>query len=37
MPLMKGPGANILIDVAGAGVLAGFYKFKAHYIDFRTS
>jgi len=37
MSLMKGAGANILRGVAGAGVLAGFDKFKALYIDFRTS
>merc|ERR1719431_158504 len=29
MSLMKGAGANILRGVAGAGVLAGFDKFKA--------
>merc|ERR1719512_93086 len=28
MSLMKGAGANILRGVAGAGVLAGFDKFK---------
>lgn len=32
---MKGAGANILRGVAGAGVLAGFDKFKAYYIDYR--
>ena len=37
MSLMKGAGANILRGVAGAGVLAGFDKFKALYIEFRTS
>ena len=37
MSLMKGAGANILRGVAGAGVLAGFDKFKAHYIECRTS
>merc|ERR1712080_479129 len=37
MSLMKGAGANILRGVAGAGVLAGFDKFKAIYIDWRTS
>jgi len=37
MSLMKGAGANILRGVAGAGVLAGFDKFKALYVDFRTS
>merc|ERR1711911_510571 len=31
MSLMKGAGANILRGVAGAGVLAGFDKFKAVY------
>merc|ERR1712058_134301 len=29
MSLMKGAGANILRGIAGAGVLAGFDKFKA--------
>merc|ERR1712098_931109 len=37
MSLMKGAGANILRGVAGAGVLAGFDKFKSLYVDFRTS
>jgi len=37
MSLMKGAGANILRGVAGAGVLAGFDKFKEIYIAFRTS
>jgi len=37
MSLMKGAGANILRGVAGAGVLAGFDKFKALYIEFRTA
>merc|ERR1712002_1129715 len=37
MSLMKGAGANILRGVAGAGVLAGFDKFKEMYIAFRTS
>jgi len=37
MSLMKGAGANILRGVAGAGVLAGFDKFKAIYIQWRTS
>merc|ERR1711931_81368 len=37
MSLMKGAGANILRGVAGAGVLAGFDKFKAVYIAWRTS
>jgi solute carrier family 25 (mitochondrial adenine nucleotide translocator), member 4/5/6/31 len=35
MSLMKGAGANILRGVAGAGVLAGFDKFKELYVDFR--
>merc|ERR1711976_54318 len=35
MSLMKGAGANILRGVAGAGVLAGFDKFKEIYIAFR--
>jgi solute carrier family 25 (mitochondrial adenine nucleotide translocator), member 4/5/6/31 len=30
-------GANILRGVAGAGVLAGFDKFRDIYIDFRVS
>ena len=37
MSLMKGAGANILRGDAGAGVLAGIDKFKALYIEFRTS
>ena len=37
MSLMKGAGANILRGVAGAGVLAGFDKFKALYIQWRLS
>lgn len=37
MSLMKGAGANILRGVAGAGVLAGFDKFKSLYIDWRTA
>jgi len=37
MSLMKGAGANILRGVAGAGVLAGFDKFKAVYIQWRLS
>merc|ERR1711862_714613 len=37
MSLTKGAGANILRGVAGAGVLAGFDKFKELYVDFRTS
>jgi len=36
MSLMKGAGANILRGIAGAGVLAGFDKFKALYIEWRT-
>jgi solute carrier family 25 (adenine nucleotide translocator) protein 4/5/6/31 len=36
MALMKGAGANILRGVAGAGVLAGFDKFKALYIQLRV-
>jgi len=35
MSLMKGAGANILRGVAGAGVLAGFDKFKELYIAFQ--
>lgn len=35
MSLMKGAGANILRGVAGAGVLAGFDKFKELYISWR--
>ena len=34
---MKGAGANILRGVAGAGVLAGFDKFQALYIAWRTA
>jgi len=37
MSMMKGAGANILRGVAGAGVLAGFDKFQAIYIAWRTS
>lgn len=37
MSLMKGAGANILRGVAGAGVLAGFDKFKEVYIAWRFS
>lgn len=37
MSLMKGAGANILRGVAGAGVLAGFDKFKELYIAFRMT
>merc|ERR1740121_340775 len=36
MSMMKGAGANILRGVAGAGVLAGFDKFKEIYIAFRV-
>jgi len=35
LTLMKGAGANILRGVAGAGVLAGFDKFKELYISMR--
>lgn len=35
MSLMKGAGANILRGMAGAGVLAGFDKFKELYVNFR--
>jgi len=35
MSMMKGAGANILRGIAGAGVLAGFDKFKELYIEFR--
>lgn len=37
MSFMKGAGANILRGVAGAGVLAGFDKFKELYIYWRTT
>lgn len=37
MSLMKGAGANILRGVAGAGVLAGFDKFKAVYLEWRLT
>ena len=37
MSLMRGAGANILRGVAGAGVLAGFDKFQAMYIAWRTA
>ena len=37
MSLMKGAGANILRGVAGAGVLAGFDKFKEYYLKWRVS
>lgn len=36
MSLMKGAGANILRGVAGAGVLAGFDKFKELYVIWRA-
>jgi solute carrier family 25 (adenine nucleotide translocator) protein 4/5/6/31 len=35
MSMMKGAGANILRGVAGAGVLAGFDKFKEVYMGYR--
>ncbi|XP_003387556.1 PREDICTED: ADP,ATP carrier protein 3, mitochondrial-like [Amphimedon queenslandica] len=35
MSFMKGAGANILRGVAGAGVLAGFDKFKELYVAWR--
>jgi solute carrier family 25 (adenine nucleotide translocator) protein 4/5/6/31 len=35
MSLMRGAGANILRGVAGAGVLAGFDKFKELYVRWR--
>jgi len=34
--LFKGAGANVLRGAAGAGVLAGFDKFKALYIQWRS-
>lgn len=37
MSMMKGAGANILRGVAGAGVLAGFDKFKSMYIAWRVN
>merc|ERR1711936_819109 len=37
MSMMKGAGANVLRGVAGVGVLAGFDKFQAMYIAWRTS
>merc|ERR1712117_365107 len=37
MSMMKGAGANVLRGVAGAGVLAGFDKFQAMHIAWRTS
>jgi solute carrier family 25 (adenine nucleotide translocator) protein 4/5/6/31 len=36
MSMMKGAGANVLRGVAGAGVLAGFDKFKSVYIAWRV-
>ena len=36
MSLMKGAGVNILRGIAGAGVLAGFNKFKELYIALRV-
>lgn len=33
--MFKGAGANILRGVAGAGVLAGFDKFKEIYVNMR--
>lgn len=36
MSLMKGAGANILRGIAGAGVLAGFDKFRDVYVALRT-
>ncbi|KAK7504213.1 hypothetical protein BaRGS_00004517 [Batillaria attramentaria] len=35
MSMMKGAGANILRGIAGAGVLAGFDKFKELYVAWR--
>jgi solute carrier family 25 (adenine nucleotide translocator) protein 4/5/6/31 len=37
MSMMKGAGANIIRGVAGAGVLAGFDKFKSVYIQWRIA
>merc|ERR1712213_181418 len=37
MSMMKGAGANILRGVAGAGVLAGFDKFKEIYVKWRLA
>lgn len=37
MSLMRGAGANILRGVAGAGVLAGFDKFKELYVKWRVT
>ena len=36
MSMMKGAGANVLRGVAGAGVLAGFDKFKDLYVAWRV-
>jgi solute carrier family 25 (adenine nucleotide translocator) protein 4/5/6/31 len=36
MALMRGAGANMIRGVAGAGVLAGFDKFKELYVLLRT-
>lgn len=36
MALMRGAGANMVRGVAGAGVLAGFDKFKQLYVYLRT-
>lgn len=35
MAFMRGAGANILRGIAGAGVLAGFDKFKQIYVSYR--
>ena len=37
MSMMKGAGANVLRGVAGAGVLAGFDKFKEIYVKWRLA
>jgi len=37
MSMMKGAGANVLRGVAGAGVLAGFDKFKEIYVNWRLA
>ncbi|VDN35077.1 unnamed protein product [Dibothriocephalus latus] len=37
LAFMRGAGANILRGVAGAGVLAGFDKFKEMYVHYRLS
>lgn len=37
MSMMKGAGANVLRGMAGAGVLAGFDKFKEVYVYWRSS